>query len=938
MPNYKINLPKTAFPMKAELAKREPQFLEYWRKIDLYSKLRAAGKNKPKFILHDGPPYANGAIHLGQALNKILKDIILKYKNLSGFDAPYVPGWDCHGLPIELNVEKALGKANQTPEQFIAACRAYAREQVARQKQAFCRLGVLGDWDHPYQTMDFKYEADTIRAFAKIVSQGYLVRGDKPVHWCVSCGSALAEAEVEYKDKTSPAVDIAFKVLEIPAIFAQCKLKSLPLIIPIWTTTPWTLPANEAVALNPNIEYSLIEDQKHKCYFIIAQALIDAVAARYASAFTEIHRCFGSDLEKIKLQHPFLDKVVLTVLGDHVTTDAGTGAVHTAPVHGRDDYIIGQKYGLPMVNPVGPDGCFHATTPFFAGESVFKANDHVIKVVAEKGALLHEESITHSYPHCWRHKTPLIFRATTQWFINLDKNNLREKAMTASDEVNWIPEHGCERMHEMLEKRFEWCVSRQRLWFTPMALFVDKNIGELHPDTAKLMEKVALGVEREGIVFWHKLNAQQFLTEHASLPAANYVKVMDALDVWFDSGVMHFCVPQQHAELNTVADLYLEGCDQYRGWFQSSLLTAIAINGQAPYQTVISHGFTVDDKGHKMSKSVGNVIDPMEVVNKTGADILRLWVASSYYTSEMGLSQEILQREADVYRMLRNTARFLLGNLCDFKPENLLPANELLALDRWALNLVVELQGVFKECYENYSFHLACNALETLVSGPVSGFYFSIIKDRLYTMQPEAQGRRSAQTTMFYMLEILVRCLAPILSFTAEEIWQEMKKFSPKREESVFLASWYNQMPVAQDAAINWKSIEACRAAVYQELEKMRGNGVIGSSLDAEVDIYCDGELYQHLSRLHVKVESELRFVLITSYATLHKLAEKSADAIEYPEICPGLWIKAKKSEHQKCGRCWHHRADVGANFAHPDLCGRCVANEVGAGEERNFA
>jgi len=937
--NYKINLPQTAFPMKAELAKREPQFLEYWRQIDLYKKLCALGKDKPKFILHDGPPYANGPIHLGQALNKILKDIILKYKRLSGYAAPYVPGWDCHGLPIELNLEKSLGKTNQTPEQFIAACRTYAEQQVQRQKQAFCRLGVIGDWEHPYHTMDFKYEADTIRAFAKIAEQGYLVRGDKPVHWCVSCGSALAEAEVEYKDKTSPALDIGFKVIGVPAKFTALKLKPLPIIIPIWTTTPWTLPANEAVALNPNIEYSLVEDAKRSCYFVIASALLLQVAARYASEFKVITTCLGRELEKLKLQHPFLDKIVPTVLGDHVTIDAGTGAVHTAPVHGRDDYIIGQQYNLPMVNPVDPNGCFNEHTPIFAKENVFKANDHVIQVLTEKGTLIHAETVTHSYPHCWRHKTPLIFRATTQWFINLDKNDLRQRAMQASNQVQWIPEHGRERMHEMLEKRFEWCVSRQRLWFTPMAIFVNRDTGALHPEAVKLMELVAQGVEKEGIAYWYKLNTQEFLTQHTSYPAANYIKNMDALDVWFDSGVVHFCVPKQHAELTEVADLYLEGCDQYRGWFQSSLLTAIAINGGAPYKAVISHGFTVDDKGHKMSKSVGNVIDPIEVVNQFGADILRLWVASSYYTSELGLSKEILQREADVYRMLRNTARFLLGNLCDFKLENLLPLSDLLDFDRWALNLVWELQKEFKACYENYSFHLACNALESLISGPLSGFYFSVIKDRLYTMSVANRARRSAQTAMFYMLEILVRCWAPILSFTAEEIWQEMKKIAPKREESVFLTSWFNELAVSQQDKLNWDKIRNVRDAVYRELEKMRAAGLIGSSLDAEVDVYCSGEIYNILKQLQFNdSESELRFILITSYAKVYDLAQKPQDAVEHADVCPGLWIKAKKSTYPKCARCWHHREDIGGNSTYPDLCSRCVVNESKEGENRRFA
>ncbi len=949
MTDYKVNLPKTDFPMKADLPKREPKLLEFWRSIDLYQHFANVKNARGKFIVHDGPPYANGDIHLGHAFNKVLKDIINKVKLLDGYSVPYVPGWDCHGLPIELNVEKKFGKvgAKISVEEFVEECRKYATTQIQSQMLGFQRLGVVGDWEHPYYTMSFKYEADIVRAFAEIIKNGYVVRGYKPVHWCIACGSALAEAEVEYQDKTSPAIDVRFAVID-PARF---EVKNLS--IPIWTTTPWTLPANEAVCLHPELKYVLVKCGDLNESFIILEDLLTTVMQRYGETnYQVITTYLGGDLKGVVLKHPFLeDKTVPVILGEHVTVDTGTGAVHTAPAHGQEDYKIGLQYKLPIKNPVGPNGKFLDSTPFFAGENVFVANDHVLAVLKEKGALIHAAILEHSYPHCWRHKTPLIFRATQQWFIGMDdvagvSQSLRQQANNEIEKVSWIPPQGKERIKSMVNLRPDWCISRQRLWGVPLALFVHKETGELHPQMQQLINNViAPNIEKEGLVYWHNLDAQSFLKEYAAdIQTTDYEKVTDTLDVWFGSGASHYCVLKERKEQQLPADLYVEGSDQYRGWFQSSLLTAIAIYGHAPYKTVVSHGFTVDAKGYKMSKSLGNVISPQQVTDKYGADVLRLWVAATDLHGDLAASDEIFARTVDAYRMLRNTTRFLLGNLSDFDSQQRLPPEKMLALDRWAVAQTLNLEKSCLQYYNSYQFHLAGASLQGFLAIEISGFYFSVIKDRLYTMAPNSLGRRSAQTALFHILEILVRLIAPILSFTAEEVWQEIKKMEQtrgdaSRAESVFMTRWYDAIDEAsfdlskdEITADDWRETQNLRVAVNKELEKLRVAGAIGSSLAASVTLYCDEKVLSVLTKL----KNDLRFILITSTALVKNIAAAPADAIT-TEIS-GLKLLVTPTTHKKCSRCWHYCEDVGNNKDHPELCGRCVENLFGGGEERFYA
>ncbi|HFD80554.1 MAG TPA: isoleucine--tRNA ligase, partial [Gammaproteobacteria bacterium] len=856
MSNYKetLNLPRTKFPMKANLAGREPEMLKYWDQIDLYAKLRELGRDRPRFVLHDGPPYANGEIHIGHAVNKILKDIIVKSKTLSGFDAPYVPGWDCHGLPIELNVEKKVGKVGQKVDAptFRSLCRDYARRQVDGQRRDFIRLGVLGDWKHPYLTMDHAFEADIIRALGRIIAGGHLSKGYKPVHWCTDCGSALAEAEVEYEDKTSPAIDVRFAVLDEEALMARCHHAEGhkgegPLSVVIWTTTPWTLPANRAVALHPELDYAVVQADLGRGpeRLVIAEALLKDAMLRYdCEHYQVIAYCKGEALEHLKLAHPFYDREVPVILGEHVTTEAGTGAVHTAPGHGQEDYVVGQRYGLAVDNPVGPDGVFVEGTELFAGMHVFDANDEVIEVLKARGALVHIEALRHSYPHCWRHKTPIIFRATPQWFISMEQNGLRKAALEAIGEVRWMPEWGRARIEGMVEGRPDWCISRQRTWGSPIALFVDRSSGELHPDTPRLIEEVALRVERGGIDAWFGMEAEELLGEEAE----RYEKIGDTLDVWFDSGTTHLCVLERRPELGFPADLYLEGSDQHRGWFQSSLLTSVGMHGTAPYREVLTHGFTVDARGQKMSKSKGNVIAPQKVVNSLGADILRLWVAATDYRNEMTVSDEILRRAADAYRRMRNTARFLLANLNGFDPgRHALAPEQMIMLDRWAVERARLLQKEVVAAYASYDFHHIYQKVHNFCANDMGGFYLDVIKDRQYTTRADSVARRSTQTAMYRIAEALVRWLAPILSFTAEEIWRHLPG---ERGESVFLETWYGlpAMFVAGEEATDrygmafWDDVLAVRDAVRKEAEKVRVAGGIGSSLDAEVDLYCDEE------------------------------------------------------------------------------------------------
>jgi isoleucyl-tRNA synthetase len=926
MSQYKdtLNLPETKFPMRGNLPKREPEFLQYWEQQKIYQKLRDQRQDSPSFILHDGPPYANGDIHIGHAVNKILKDIIIKSRSLSGYNAPYVPGWDCHGLPIELEVEKKVGKAGHKVDgsKFRDSCREYAQRQVNKQRTDFQRLGVLGDWNNPYLTMNYKTEADIIRALGKIIQAGYLHKGFKPVHWCTDCGSALAEAEVEYEDKSSTAIDVRFAVIDEGILLERCHhapdhYGNGPLSVVIWTTTPWTLPANQAVALHSELEYSVVQCEEQGERLIVAEALLKDTMLRYGiDKYHVIAYCQGKDLEGLQLQHPLYDRQVPIILGEHVTTEAGTGAVHTAPGHGQEDYVVGSRYNLPVDNPVDEKGVFLPDTPLFAGKHVFNANEDVIEELKARNRLLAIHHIRHSYPHCWRHKTPIIFRATPQWFISMDKQGLRQKAIDSVKNVTWMPDWGEQRIETMIANRPDWCISRQRNWGVPITLFVDKITGELHPNTLELIETIAQRVEKDGIDAWFDLNSEELLGDEA----ADYSKITDTLDVWFDSGVTHYTVLDK-----IPADLYLEGSDQHRGWFQSSLLTSVAMNdGAAPYKAVLTHGFTVDAQGRKMSKSLGNVIAPQKVIKNLGADIIRLWVAATDYTGEMTVSDEILKRIADAYRRLRNTARFLLANLHDFNPATDCVATEnMLAFDRWAMNRAWQLQQEIITAYDNYQFHQVYQKLHHFCVVDMGSIYLDVIKDRQYTCQTNSIARRSAQTALYHIVEALVRWLAPILSFTAEDIWRHIPG---ERGESILLETWYQglvaDLQTEQDTAL-WKTVFTIREAVSKELEELRNAGTIGSSLDAEVDIYCNETLYKQLSILG----EELRFVLITSSAQIHLSTE-----------CTDFELKIKASEHKKCVRCWHHREDVGTNSDHPELCGRCVENVIGEGEQRNYA
>ncbi len=931
-----LNLPNTGFPMKGNLAQREPERLKKWKEADLYHKIRQAFAGRHQFILHDGPPYANGEIHIGHAVNKVLKDIIVKSKTLSGFDVPYVPGWDCHGLPIELMVEKKIGKADikVSPAVFRKACREYAAKQVDIQKEAFVRLGILGDWDNPYLTMDFAFEADIVRSLGKITQKGHVVAGAKPVHWCTDCGSALAEAEVEYEDKHSPAIDVRFQVVDESAFMGLCH-HALEheghglLSVVIWTTTPWTLPANQGVALSPDLEYVVVQCETER--LVVAEALLKDTMLRYGNDnYHVIGYCKGSAWEYQLLQHPFYDRQVPVILGDHVTVEAGTGAVHTAPGHGQDDYIVGKKYGLPIDNPVGGDGVFLSNTEFFAGEHVFNANVHVLEVLESKGKLVHQQAILHSYPHCWRHKTPIIFRATPQWFISMNQNGLRKKALSEVKRVNWIPEWGQARIESMIEGRPDWCISRQRTWGVPITFFIHKETGELHPRTVELIEQVAKRIEEKGIEAWFELKKEELL----GIEAADYEKMTDTLDVWFDSGVTHACVLDKREQLRFPADLYLEGSDQHRGWFQSSLLASTAMNDVAPYKAVLTHGFTVDKNGEKMSKSKGNVIPPQSVMKNLGADVLRLWIASTDYRSEMRVSDEILERTSDGYRRLRNTARFLLSSLDDFDPaKDLVATPNLLALDRWLMDRAYLLQEEVKAAYETYQFQHIYQKVHHFCVLDLGGFYLDIIKDRQYTAKADSLARRSAQTTMYHVIEALTRWLAPIISYTADEIWQ----FIPgQRSESVFLETWYDGLVKLDDNAVMnrefWQTIMSVRAAVSKELEKSRAKGDIGSSLNAEIELYCNPELFNALNQL----SEELHFIFITSNALV--IADQFAPDDAIQTEFEGVKLKVIVSEYKKCVRCWHQRYDVGEHVAHPELCGRCEENVVGNGERRFYA
>ena len=935
MTDYKntLNLPETGFPMRGDLAKREPAMLQNWYDKELYRKIRQVKKGKKTFILHDGPPYANGKLHIGHAVNKIIKDIIIKSKGLSGYDSPYIPGWDCHGLPIEQKVEEQVGKpgVKVTPAEFRQICRDYAASQVELQKADFIRMGVLGDWQNPYRTMNYDTEANIIRALGRVIENGHLVKGAKPVYWCTDCMSALAEAEVEYYDKSSPAIDVKFQATDNQAVANKFGINTdLTIYAVIWTTTPWTLPASRGIALNATVEYQLVQINDKEC-LILAADLVESVMKRAEITDWKIlGSCQGDALELLRFKHPFLDFDEPIVLGEHVTVDAGTGAVHTAPGHGAEDFIVGQKYGLEVANPVGGNGCYlPGTGAGLDGLFVFKANKVVVELLKERNALLHFENIEHSYPCCWRHKTPVIYRATPQWFISMDKQGLRAQSLKEIKQVRWIPDWGQARIETMVANRPDWCISRQRTWGVPMTLFVHKETEELHPDTLQLVEKVAKLVEQNGIQAWWDADIKDLLGPDAD----DYRKVPDTLDVWFDSGSTFYSVVGVRPEFaGHEADMYLEGSDQHRGWFMSSLMLSTAIDNKAPYKQVLTHGFVVDGQGRKMSKSLGNIVTPQEVMNKLGADILRLWIASTDYSGEMSYSDEIIKRAADSYRRIRNTARFLLANLNGFDPaKDMVKPEDMVVLDRWAVSVAKEAQEQIIQAYENYDFHKVVQRIMQFCSIEMGSFYLDIIKDRQYTAKSDSIARHSCQTALYHIAQAMVRWIAPILSFTADEIWQYLP--AGEKSEFVFEDEWYNSLfTLAESETLNsayWAQILTIRSEVNKVLEQGRNDKVIGGSLEAAVTLYANSEIATALAKL----ENELRFVLLTSQASVNPLENAPQQAVT--SDIQGLKIELVKAQGDKCPRCWHYTVD---NNPTTHLCKRCEENIHGNGEIRHFA
>ena len=919
--NYRdtLNLPQTELSMKAGLPRKEPEILSFWDDIDLYNKIRDQNKNNKRFILHDGPPYANGSIHLGHSVNKILKDITIKSKTMHGMDAPYVPGWDCHGLPIELNVEKKHGKRSelvQDKKMFQEACKEYALTQIESQKKDFIRLGVLGEWDNPYKSLDASFEANAVRALGKIFEAGHLEKGEKPVHWCQDCGSALAEAEVEYQDKTSKSIDVSFLVNKeslqnVNAAFKTDIPESVSFVI--WTTTPWTIPSNVAVCINPDLEYALIK--LNDSYVIIAKAMVEQCMERWDASSEIISKTLGKSLVNISLTHPFIDRNSELLHGDHVTTEAGTGCVHTAPAHGMDDYFICKKHGIKTFKALNSKGFFTEEFDFIAGMPASKADPLVIEKLAEVNALIHCDDFHHSYPHCWRHKSPLIFTSTAQWFISMNKSGLLDEALKSISGVKWEPSWGEQRIEGMLNDRPDWCISRQRNWGVPITLVVHKESGEIHPNQADLFRQFADLIEKDGISSWDSLNLNEYIDDSDS-----YIKIKDSLDVWFDSGVTHFAVSDQRFEDGVVADLYLEGSDQHRGWFQSSLLTSIAMNGRAPYKSVLTHGFVVDENGRKQSKSLGNVVSPQKVWDSLGADILRLWVASADFRSEMVASDEILKRVSDQYRRIRNTFRFILGNLSDFDENKKTSFQDQIELDKWIILETSKLQEDVLKLYESYSYHNVVQKIHNFCVNELGGIYLDIVKDRLYTCKDTSDARLSCQTSLNYVLNTMVRLVAPILSFTSEEIWQTHPSLK-EQNESIFLSKYIDakQTGDCSISSSDWVRIFEIKDLVNQSIEKLRNENMLKGSLDSNVIITADSSDKLILDKLG----SELHFVFISSHASV----------IEGDSLS----IQIELVDDEKCSRCWHRDASVGQSKEHPEICLRCEENIGEIGESRSF-
>jgi len=946
-PDYRatLNLPDTPFPMRGDLAKREPKWVAAWQDTGVYRRIRAFSKGRPLFVLHDGPPYANGDIHIGHAVNKILKDVIVKCRNMAGFDARYVPGWDCHGMPIEIQIEKQFGKS-LPPAEVQSKSRAYATEQIARQKKDFQRLGVLGEWDDPYLTMAPRNEADELRALGRIMDAGFVFRGLKPVNWCFDCGSALAEAEVEYADRTDPAVDVGFAFTDRAALAKAFGLPVLPEgagFAVIWTTTPWTLPANQALNLHPEFEYALVATERDGApvTLLLAKERVEAcLAAWKLPAGTVLATAPGRALERLEFRHPFFDRTAPVYLGEYVTLDTGTGIVHSSPAYGVEDFLSCKHYGMKdadILNPVTGDGRYASTLPHWGGLSIWDANPRIVEAMRANGSLFSVQKYTHPYMHCWRHKTPVIYRATSQWFAGMDVKpksgpTLRERALSAIDATDFYPGWGQARLHAMIANRPDWTLSRQRQWGVPMAFFVHRETGALHPRTPELLEAVAQRIETGGIEAWQSLDPRELLGDEADL----YEKNRDTLDVWFDSGTTHQTVLRgSHAAQSTFpADLYLEGSDQHRGWFHSSLLTSCMINGVAPYKALLTHGFVVDGEGRKMSKSLGNVVVPQKVSDTLGAEILRLWVASTDYSGELSLSEEILKRVVEAYRRIRNTLRFLLANLADFDARaDAVPVASMLEIDRWMLARGAQWQADVVAAYGRFEFHPIVAGMQVYCSEDLGAFYLDVLKDRLYTTAPKSLARRSAQTALWHVTQSLVRAMAPILSFTAEEAWPLLDpRTHAAQGGTVFTQVWhaFPEVPDAQALLAKWARLRAWRGEVTKAIEAVRATGAIGSSLQAEVDVAADGTLFEDLSSLG----DDLRFVLIVSAA---RLREAEAGELGEGDAATGR-IAVAPSAHAKCERCWHWREDVGHDPAHPGLCGRCTSNLHGAGEPRHAA